>query len=90
MAEGRHHPFHRLLAVGELQCLGEIAVCLDRIAEAARGLVPPAVDGLRLGEAVEAVVDFHRVEMVGVEGEPALHRQFFRVEGAAPVAVVPS
>src|SRR3546814_20877631 len=67
MGEGRHHPFQRLLAILELLHLRQIAVRLGRIAEAAGRLFAPFVDRFRAGQAVEAVVDLHRVELFGVD-----------------------
>ena len=43
-----------------------------------------------LRKAIEAVVDFDRVEDRGVMVEPALLRQVVRIEVAAPVLVLPS
>src|SRR3546814_983541 len=60
--------------------LRQIAVRLGRIAEAAGRLFAPFVDRFRAGQAVEAVVDLHRVELFGVEGEPVFRRHLLRVE----------
>src|SRR4029079_2237060 len=44
--------------------------------------------GLR--QAVEAVVELHRVEGVGVVLEPLVDRQFARIEAAPPVPILPA
>jgi hypothetical protein len=79
MAKWRRHPFERRLTVLELLGLGKETVGLDRIAETSRRLVAACIERLRLGQAVEAVVDLDRVEMLGIESEPVLRRELFRV-----------
>src|SRR5207302_204975 len=70
--------------------LSQIAVRLDRIAEAGRRLVAPFIERCGRGQAIEAVVDLDRVELARIKFEPALLRQVLRVEDAFPMPVDPA
>src|SRR3546814_19566851 len=63
MPRRRDHARERLLAILELLRLRDEAVRLDGIAETGGRLLAPRVEGFGLGQAIEAVVDFDRVEM---------------------------
>ena len=73
-----------LRRVGEPLDVGQVAARLDREQEAARGLLDPGRDRLRLRGAVEGRVDLDRVEQLRVAGEPAPRGQPLRVDDAAP------
>src|SRR4029079_16998046 len=71
----RLHPVHeageRLFWLLELAVMGQVAARLGGEGERGRGLLRPSGDGLLGGEAVEARVELHRVEVLAVVLEPA-------------------
>src|SRR5436309_13205906 len=90
MEDRCHHPLERLSTVLQLLRLRQIAVGLDRVAEAGRRLLAPFVERVAARQPIEAVVDLDSVELGGIEFEPALLWQAFRVEDAPPVLVHPA
>src|SRR5688572_20260359 len=68
----------------------EEAARLDRVQEVATSALPPRSKRRRFWKAVEAVVDFDRVEERRVMLEPQSHRQLGRVDRPSPVLVVPA
>src|SRR3546814_5151111 len=89
MPRRRDHARERLLAILELLRLRDEAVRLDGIAETGGRLLAPRVEGFGLGQAIEAVVDFDRVELPRIISEPSFGRQILGIEGAAPMPIVP-
>src|SRR3546814_9458082 len=90
MPRRRDHARERLLAILELLRLRDEAVRLDGIAETGGGLLAPRIEGFGLGQAIEAVVDFDRIELPRIISEPSFGRQIFGIEGAAPMPIVPA
>src|SRR5215469_9293868 len=79
--------FVRVLQALEVR---EIARGLDHEAKGLRSLVIPRLATFDRRQAIEGVVDFDRIKTAGVEGEPLLGGQIFRIKAPAPFAVVPS
>src|SRR4029453_10144819 len=77
---------HRVRLFEALQ-MRAIAAEFQRIAEVWRGLLPPPIKALRLGEMVEGVVDFHSIKVTGVVGNPVLLREWPGVEDLLPVGI---
>ena len=77
-------------AIDQLLHMGDEAVDLDRVAEARRRLLAPAIEGRFQRNAVEAGVDLDRVELFGVALEPQSLGQAIRIEDPAPVFVDPA
>src|SRR3546814_9715862 len=71
MPRRRDHARERLLAILELLRLRDEAVRLDGIAETGGGLLAPRIEGFGLGQAIEAVVDFDRIELPRIISEPS-------------------
>src|SRR3546814_17297742 len=70
MPRRRDHARERLLAILELLRLRDEAVRLDGIADTGGGLLAPRLEGFGLGQAIEAVVDFDRIELPRIKSEP--------------------
>src|SRR3546814_12537093 len=88
MPRRRDHARERLLAILELLRLRDEAVRLDGIAETGGGLLAPRIEGFGLGQAIEAVVDFDRIERPRIISEPSFGRTIFGIAGAAPWPIV--
>jgi len=69
----------------ELFEVSDVAVGLDGVDEPFRGLLPPAVERLLRGKAIEGVVDLDGVEFLRVVSKPTGLGQVRRVERAPPV-----
>jgi hypothetical protein len=50
----------------------------------------PFLEGLRLGQVVEGIVDFNGVKVSGVVFEPFILREILRIEPTYPVVIMPT
>jgi S1-C subfamily serine protease len=83
-------PMQRIGRISQALQMRQESVRLYRVQEPARRLLPPAVERVRLRQAIKRVVDLYRIEDLAVILKPAALRQLARVEPTAPVWVVPT
>jgi hypothetical protein len=70
--------------------VGDEAGGFDGEAKVRRGLHRPVGEGVAGRQAIERVVDFHRVKVVGVENEPIGRLEVGRIEAPAPMRIDPT
>ena len=88
---GRGHQLgHRFLRVPQAPDVGEVTARLDRHNEIGGDSRLPAGERVAGGEPVEGAVVLDRRVLAGVIRQPVVLRQVRRVQGAAPVAVLPA
>ena len=75
--------------ITELHAVAAEGTELDRVGEARRRLLAPALDGFDRRQAVEGAVELDRREERRVVLEPPPHGQLLRVHHPAPVPVLP-
>jgi hypothetical protein len=89
-AGAREEPVDRLARVAQLLHVGQEAAGFHREQESGWGAVPPGSERVRFRESVEGVVDLDGVEGADVVVQPVGLPELGRIEGAAPVFVVPA
>src|SRR5437763_662372 len=85
-----HVALHAGAHVGEPPDVRQVAAGLDRKQEAGRRLLDPVCDRAASDQAVEGAVHLDGAKALGVALQPATRRYPWRVQLAAPVAVVPA
>jgi AcrR family transcriptional regulator len=83
-------PGDRFLRLGQPLDVGEVAACLHRHHERRRRRITPRLERTAGRQPVEGRIGFHRVEPLGVGGQPAPLWQARRIQHATPVGVLPS
>src|SRR5207302_7469631 len=79
----------RLGWVLELLHMRQVTTGFDRIDETRWRLATPLQERLHRRQAVKRIIDLHRIELLCVIGEPALHGKVGRIKEPAPVRVDP-
>src|SRR6266496_2773303 len=70
--------------------MGDEAACLHREDKSWRRHLLPLLEGLLLGQSIEAVVDFNRAEFPRVPAKHLRWRKALRIKIAKPMFVVPA
>src|SRR6267154_4035351 len=77
-----------LLGIFEFLVVGEEAACLDGEGEVCGGRFPPRVERFGRRQAIKAVVELDRVEVLKVELQHLRGGSFWRIEWSYPMLVV--
>ena len=80
-----------LLAIAKALLVGDPTAGLEGEQEPFGRLPTPAPGHLLFGQAIEGVVDLHRIEVAGIERKPAVLGQVLRIKmPSTPLFIMPS